>query len=239
MNNQEPIIKVRNLRFRWRSQNPDVLDIVELTIARGERIFIEGISGSGKSTLLCLLAGIMTPQQGEIWMLDRRIDCLAGPRRDRFRADHTGFIFHLFNLIPYLSVLENVLLPCRFSRRRRARALNGGLSLDAEARRLLAHLDLGGEPAAQPVTALSVGQQQRVAAARALIGRPEVVIADEPTSSLDADRRAAFIELLFHEVAAAGATLIFVSHDLNLAQHFDRTLRLTDLNRARRPPAGG
>ena len=206
-----------------------------MTVSRGERVFIEGASGSGKSTLLCLLAGVVTPQQGEIWVLGQRIDRLGGARRDRFRSDHIGFIFQLFNLIPYLSVLENVTLPCRFSPMRRAAALNNGSSLEAAALRLLSHLDLDQGLMARPVTELSVGQQQRVAAARALMGRPEILIADEPTSSLDADRRAAFLELLFRECEAAGTTLVFVSHDVTLERFFDRTIALTEINRVAAP----
>ncbi len=209
-----------------------------MTVSRGERVFIEGASGSGKSTLLCLLAGVVTAQQGEIWVLGQRIDRLGGARRDRFRSDHIGFIFQLFNLIPYLSVLENVTLPCRFSPKRRAAALGNGSSLEAAAVRLLNHLDLDQGLMARPVTELSVGQQQRVAAARALMGRPEILIADEPTSSLDANRRAAFLELLFRECEAANTTLVFVSHDATLERFFDRTIGLTEINRAAAPGKG-
>jgi putative ABC transport system ATP-binding protein len=139
----------------------------------------------------------------------------------------------MFNPIPYLSVVENVTLPCRFSRLRRERALARSGTLEQEALRLLGHLDLA-DPAlvGRAVTTLSVGQQQRVAAARALMGSPEMLIADEPTSALDPDRREAFTRLLFDECRAAGSTLIFVSHDAALEGLFDRTLRLAGLNRA-------
>jgi putative ABC transport system ATP-binding protein len=143
-------------------------------------------------------------------------------------VDHIGLIFQQFNLIPYLSVLDNVLLPCRFSRRRREQA---GDMADSAAR-LLGHLDLDASLWQRPATALSVGQQQRVAAARALIGRPELVIADEPTSSLDAERQAAFLDLLIDECNEAGAALVFVSHDRRLAGRFGRELALTEINRA-------
>ena len=171
-------------------------------------------------------------------MLGQPLHRLGAVERDRFRADHVGYVFQMFNLIPYLSMVENVALPCRFSRRRRTRALARGGNLETEATRLLDHLDLG-DPAlrARPVTELSVGQQQRVAAARALMGAPEILIADEPTSALDADRRESFIQLLFRECQEAGLTLIFVSHDAGLEGLFDRTLRLAEINRAcpRRP----
>jgi len=229
----EPVVALRELRFRWHAEGPDVLVLDRLEVQRGERLFIEGPSGSGKSTLLGLLAGVTVPRQGEVQVLGTRLEQLGGVARDHFRAHHIGFIFQLFNLIPYLSIIDNVTLPCRFSARRRQRALGRSPSLAAEARRLLAHLDLA-EPRllASPVTKLSVGQQQRVAAARALIGAPELLIADEPTSSLDADRRQAFVRLLFEECRAAGATLIFVSHDAGLEPLFDRTLRLAEANAA-------
>jgi putative ABC transport system ATP-binding protein len=229
----EPVVALRELRFRWHVEGPDVLVLDRIEVQHGERLFIEGPSGSGKSTLLGLLAGVAVPRQGEVRVLGTRLEQLGGVARDHFRAHHIGFIFQLFNLIPYLSIIDNVTLPCRFSTRRRQRALARSPSLAAEARRLLAHLDLA-EPRllTSPVTKLSVGQQQRVAAARALIGAPELLIADEPTSSLDADRRQAFVRLLFEECRAAGATLIFVSHDAGLEPLFDRTLRLAEANAA-------
>lgn len=225
----DPLVSLHELRFRWCQQGPDILVIDALEVAAGERLFVEGPSGSGKSTLLGLLAGVNRPQQGRLQVLDQRLDQLGSAARDRFRADHIGYIFQLFNLLPYLGILDNVTLPARFSRRRRERALARSPSLTAEARRLLGHLDLD-QPglSRQPVSALSIGQQQRVAAARALFGAPELLIADEPTSSLDADRRRAFLELLFAECAEMGSTLIFVSHDASLAALFDRTLRLPD-----------
>ncbi|MGF1615759.1 MAG: ATP-binding cassette domain-containing protein [Gammaproteobacteria bacterium] len=228
------IIEVQDLQFRWRSHSAFTLDVPALSIRRGERVFIEGASGSGKSTLLSLLAGVVVPDEGDIAVLGRSTRSLRAAARDRFRADHIGFIFQMFNLIPYLSVLENTVLPCWFSAVRRTKALNHAASLEQEGERLLAHLDLAGAGSLdRPVAELSVGQQQRVAAARALIGGPEIVIADEPTSSLDADRRTAFLNLLFQECRAAQATLVFVSHDTSLAGLFDRTLSLAEINRAR------
>lgn len=228
-----PVIRLHELRFRWRAQEPDILAIDALEVSAGQRLFVEGPSGSGKSTLLGLLAGVNPPQQGRIEVLGQPLDQLSPAARDRFRADHIGYIFQLFNLIPYLGIIDNVTLPARFSHRRRQRALARSPSLAAEAKRLLAHLDLD-QPGLlrQPVSELSIGQQQRVAAARALLGSPELLIADEPTSSLDTDRRRAFIELLFAECAEMGSTLVFVSHDAGLEGLFDRTLRLPELNRA-------
>jgi len=233
----EPAIRLRDVVFRWRSARADVLHIEQLVVSRGERVFIEGPSGSGKSTLLSLIGGVASPGRGSVEVLGRDLARLGNRQRDHFRADHIGFVFQMFNLIPYLSVAENVLLPCRFSRLRRERALARTGDLAVEARRLLAQLDLGDELLDRPVTELSVGQQQRVAAARALMGRPEIVIADEPTSALDADRREGFIRLLFEECAGEGETLVFVSHDRSLAGLFDRTLHLGEVNRAGRGAA--
>jgi putative ABC transport system ATP-binding protein len=228
------VVDLADLRFAWDGGAPAVVDIRSLRIARGERLFLRGPSGSGKSTLLSLLAGVAVAQAGSLRVLGQDLARLSGSGRDRFRADHVGFIFQMFNLIPYLTVIENVMLPCGFSERRSANARRAGGSVRTEAVRLLRHLDMA-EPSLlrKPVTSLSVGQQQRVAAARALIGAPELIVADEPTSSLDADRRHAFIELLFQECARERATLVFVSHDASLAGMFDRTVEFDQINRVR------
>lgn len=231
----EDVINISDLRFSWLNSEAPVLDIGDLRVGRGERVFVEGPSGSGKSTLLSLLAGVVTPQQGAVSVLSQRIETLSSASRDRFRADHIGFIFQMFNLIPYLSVIENVTLPCRFSKKRRENAKRLSANLETEALRLLTHLDMS-DPnlIKRSVTELSVGQQQRVAAARALIGGPEILIADEPTSSLDVTAREAFIRLLFEECEKAQSTLIFVSHDTSLAPLFDQVIRLPEINRAGR-----
>jgi putative ABC transport system ATP-binding protein len=223
-------IDVSGLCFSWDNHEP-LLEIDHLQIKRGARIFIEGPSGSGKSTLLSLIAGVVTPQKGTIAINDEFISALNGADRDRFRANHIGFIYQMFNLIPYLSVVENVTLLCRFSLRRREKAVARSSSFEAEAMRLLKSLGLDGASVInKPANKLSVGQQQRVAAARALIGTPEIIIADEPTSSLDTDYRKAFIRLLFQECNPKQTTLIFVSHDTTLANLFDQTIRLADIN---------
>jgi putative ABC transport system ATP-binding protein len=225
-------IKITDLVFAWNDSAPAVLKIPALNIEHGRRVFIQGPSGSGKSTLLGILAGIATPQTGRVTVMGNRLDLMSGPERDRFRADHLGVIFQMFNLIPYLSIMENVTLPCRFSKRRLKQAAHNG-DVRSEAMRLLSRLGLA-DPfmLRRPVTELSVGQQQRVAAARALLGAPEILIADEPTSSLDAAHRADFIALLFEECRKENTTLVFVSHDTSLAPLFDRSVRLTEINRA-------
>jgi putative ABC transport system ATP-binding protein len=229
--NTDLAIDIAELCFSWSDRDDPVLDIERLQVRRGERLFIEGPSASGKSTLLSLIAGVVTPQKGSVRVTGKPIHALNGADRDRFRADHIGFIYQMFNLIPYLSVVENVTLPCRFSRRRRTRARDRSSSVEAEALRLLRELGMGHETVIRKsAIELSVGQQQRVAAARALIGTPEIIIADEPTSSLDADHRKAFIELLFKECDQVDTTVVFVSHDTTLANNFGRTIRLAEVN---------
>lgn len=223
------VIEIKNLQFRYPAAHEACLDIACFRAVAGESIFLYGPSGSGKSTLLGLLGGVLIAHQGSVEILGNDLGAMRPVQRDRLRADHIGFIFQQFNLIPYLSVVENVLLPCRFSSRR-LRQL-GANSLPEEAQRLLTHLDLAPALWQKPVTQLSVGQQQRVAAARALIGRPEIIIADEPTSALDAERQMAFLELLFRECAESGSTLLFVSHDQRLARGFDREIAVDELNR--------
>jgi len=228
-----PLLKVENLRFRWPSGPRDVVDIPELSIQQGERVFIKGESGSGKTTLLSLLGGINLPDSGRINLLGTDIGQLKQSHRDQFRADHIGFVFQLFNLIPYLSVIENITLACAFSSQRKAKALVKSSTLEDEAYRLLSHLQLQDRSLLnKPVSDLSVGQQQRVAAARALIGSPELIIADEPTSALDADTREHFLSLLLSECEHSGSTVLFVSHDPSLEKTFDRSIHLNKLNRA-------
>jgi putative ABC transport system ATP-binding protein len=204
-----------------------------MTVEPGEKLFLVGHSGSGKSTLLSLLAGVIVPQSGKLSVLGQDLSTLSSAQRDHFRADHVGFIFQLFNLIPYLSVVDNVLLPLRFSASRRQHVEQLHHDEVSEARRLLEHLGLK-DPALlqRPVTDLSVGQQQRVAAARSLIGAPQLLIADEPTSALDPHHRQAFIELLFRECEEQGSTLLFVSHDHALGARFDRQIDMADINLA-------
>ena len=219
-------IRVAGLRFGY-GAGRELIDIPELRIEAGERVFLHGPSGSGKTTLLGLLAGVLTPRSGQVVHRDAHdFAKMSTSARDAYRGAHIGYIFQLFNLIPYLTVRENIELPLRLHAVRRARA-------KATVKQLAEHLGIADELNAS-ATELSVGQQQRVAAARALIGAPELVIADEPTSSLDTDHRERFLELLFAEVRTAGATLLFVSHDRSLAPLFDRTLSLPELNRVAR-----
>ncbi len=223
----EDLLNITHLDYRWPGSRRFNLSIASLRMRRGETLYLRGASGSGKSTLLAAIAGVVDLPPGSITVDGIDVGRLRGGARDRFRANHLGMLFQLFNLLPWLSAVENVMLPCRFSSQRRDRA---GPSPSASAERLLG--ELGFEDTAllhAPAGQLSVGQQQRVAAARALIGSPGLVLADEPTSALDESAKGVFVDLLLRECAAAGAGLLFVSHDRSLEPHFDRVLELSEL----------
>ncbi len=238
MTDASPALDLSGVRFAYRRGAPDVIDIAGFTLARGERVFLKGASGSGKSTLLGLIAGILEPREGALRVLGEPLAKMSPAERDRFRAAHLGVIFQMFNLLPYLPVGANVTLPCRFSAARATAAQAAG-GVESEARRLLSRLGLDtADVWDRRAAELSVGQQQRVAAARALIGGPGLILADEPTSALDADSRDSFIALLKDECQASNAALLFVSHDGGLASHFDRALDLSELNTARAGTAG-
>ncbi len=224
----DDVIWINNLQFSWPGASTPVLDIEQFQLQRGRHLFIQGASGCGKTTLLNLLSGINQTDSGSVRVLGQELNALNALQRDRFRADHLGVIFQQFNLLPYLNILDNVALPCSFSRRRRQKAGD----IDTAAQQMLEELQIPVSMFNRHVMDLSVGQQQRVAVARALIGNPELVIADEPTSALDSDNRDSFIELLFRRATEHESTLIFVSHDQHLASHFDNRINLVDINRA-------
>lgn len=215
-------LRISQVEFRW-DQTQAPLSYPGITLTAGEHLFLRGPSGSGKSTLLSLLGGLILPDNGTVNLLGTDLATLTSGQRDRFRADHMGVIFQQFNLVPYLTTLENVMLPCRLSRKRRARAVP---TPEREAESLLSALDIPESHWHRRVTGLSVGQQQRVAAARALTGGPELILADEPTSALDSDNRDRFIELLLGLAAEKHSSVVFVSHDQSLAARFDRQLAL-------------
>lgn len=206
-----------------------VLDIPQLLIEQGSSVLLRGVSGGGKSTLLGLLAGVLLPGRGRVEVAGHALQMMRGAARDRFRADHLGVIFQQFNLLPFLSVRDNIALGLRFSRLRSAR-ISG--PLDAEIARLLQALQLNPELMQRRAGTLSVGQQQRVAAARALIGRPAVLLADEPTSALDREAATAFLQLMSVQCQAAGTTVLVVSHDDSLQPLFDRTISLSEINQS-------
>ncbi len=226
------LLSLTGLRHGWPGDPHDVLDIDTLDLPAGQTAFVRGPSGCGKSTLLALVAGVQRARSGRVELLGQDWGRLSASACDRRRADHIGIVFQQFNLLPYLSVLDNVLLPCRLSSLRAIRAGADAAARARSARHLLDRVGLGGDLVTRRADRLSVGQQQRVAAARALIGAPELVLADEPTSALDEARRDAFMDLLLGACAEAGSTLVFVSHDARLAPRFDRVIDLPTLNRA-------
>lgn len=222
------LLELEDILFTWPGASRPVLDISAFAMEDGEKVFLYGPSGSGKSTLLALIGGLIAPDQGRIVCKQQTLNTLSRRGRDRFRAAELGVIFQQFNLLPWLDLENNVALPCRFSRQRAERAGN----VKQEARRLLAAMDLPQADWTRRADGLSVGQQQRVAAARALIGQPALILADEPTSALDTDRRNGFLDLLFNQVDQAGSGLLFVSHDQGLADRFDRQVDLRAINQA-------
>lgn len=222
----EALVEINDITFSWAEHENPILEIKQLHVNKSEHVFIRGDSGSGKTTLLNLLCGIHIAQSGQVSILGKNIGSLNNQDRDRFRGDHLGVIFQQFNLLPFLSVGENIALPCRFSSSRRNKIDN----IDIEIMRLLEAVDLPTSIINRSMTELSVGQQQRVAVCRALIGSPELIIADEPTSSLDARNRDRFLDLLFSEADKHNSTIIFVSHDEQITQQFSKIIELAELN---------
>ena len=213
-------VEIRDVRFRYPGAAVDCLDIELLQVEAGARVFLYGPSGSGKSTLLGLIGGVIPVQQGTLNLLGKNIAHMRPAICDRLRADHIGFIFQQFNLIPTLSCLENISVPL---------LLNGVSRRDAEARsrEAMKLVGLESKTREQP-TNLSGGQQQRVAIARALVHEPRLIICDEPTSALDKDTGAKIMELL-HEVAKApNRSVIVVTHDTRIFRYADRMTEMED-----------
>lgn len=215
-----PVLDCKNLVFRHAGSQFE-LRVHDFCMHDGETVFLEGNSGSGKSTFLNLMAGVLLPQSGQIKLLGQNLSQISSSRCDAFRVDHVGFLFQQFNLLSYLSVIDNVILPCMFSKHRKQNAIVDAGGVLAAAKRLLDALGMG-NCLTQSVSTLSVGQQQRVAAARALIGKPRLIMADEPTSALDAVHKALFVEILLEQATQQGTAVLLVSHDPSLAQHCTR-----------------
>ncbi len=223
-----PMIHVQNLRFAY-AGGPTVLDLPELVIEEGEAVFLHGPSGHGKSTLLGLISGVLPLQEGRIQVLGKDLAALSARARDRLRGQGIGYIFQMFNLLPYLTVEENIALPGIIHPSR----MEAGADAREEARSLARALGLAAH-LNRPVHRLSIGQQQRAAAARALLGKPRLLIADEPTSALDEENAVAFMKLLLDLRKERSTTLLFVSHDRRLSGLFQRSLSLDEINRAPR-----
>ncbi|MFT5277502.1 MAG: putative ABC transport system ATP-binding protein [Glaciecola sp.] len=219
-------IFIRNLRFAYNKSMP-IIDIVDWQVAKSDHVFLYGPSGCGKSTLLSLLCGILSPSEGTIDILNTDITALKASKRDQFRAKNIGVVFQQFNLVPYLSVHDNIQLAMHFA--------NNNVDKEEAFKRitgLLQALQLPNETLQQKASELSVGQQQRVAIARALVNQPKLLIVDEPTSALDASAKDAFMKVLIQTANQAKAALIFVSHDKSLASHFHRVESLAQMNNA-------
>ena len=226
--NGPPAIHIEQLQFSWAAKTAEnsshTLSIPQWIVNQGEKLFIEGRSGSGKSTLLNIISGILSPVQGKVSIMGTDLTALSPTQRDHFRANNMGVIFQQFNLLPYLSVQENIRLSRLF--------VTGKDRTFNEVGPLLAGLNLSADLARRKASELSIGQQQRVAVARALCHRPPLIIADEPTSALDTRNRNEFIELLLAQAETFGSTVLFVSHDQALARHFDRAISMEVLNEA-------
>ena len=224
-------ISLSNIKFSWGSAESDFqLKLNNFQLNRQESSILVGPSGAGKSTLLSLICGTIRPEEGTVRILDQSIENKSAAERDSFRADHLGIIFQHFNLIPYLSAIDNVLLPLHFSSNRKKKSGKTQSKLVLEAERLLRALGIVPETLGrQKANTLSIGQQQRVAAARAFIGSPELIIADEPTSSLDEKSQDEFLDQLFSQKEVTGATLIMVSHNARVAKRFNKLIKLQDI----------
>ena len=228
--NIDTVLKLKDLVFGYDTSS-DIIQLDDFTINRGESVFLRGPSGSGKSTLLGLIGGVLKPNSGQVEICGAAISDVSSHKRDALRADHLGIIFQQLNLLPYLDIVQNVTLPCRFSKIRAKRAMEETGSLTQTAQKLVSDLGIPANMMSRNVGNLSIGQQQRVAVARALIGGPDLIIADEPTSALDTDNRDRFIELLDEQRKRYNCALLFVSHDLSLSKHFDKAVSLSDINR--------
>lgn len=230
-NAQVPAVLVESLLFSYVASKP-IIDIKIWQLAKSEQVFLYGPSGCGKSTLLNLISGILSPQEGKVSVLGTDIASLKTSKRDRFRAQHIGVVFQQFNLVPYLSVLDNIQLAMHFANDESAKtdAVKKESTKQQRIVAMLRALQLPSDCILQKASELSVGQQQRVAIARALINKPDVLIVDEPTSALDAEAKDAFMQVLTDTAISSNAALIFVSHDHSLAKHFKRVESLTETN---------
>ncbi len=215
------MIRLREVQKRFGAADgaAPVLFVRELDVARGERVALMGASGSGKTTILNLVGGLLAADAGQVQVAGQELSSLGEAGRDRFRARHVGYLFQTFHLLDGWTACENVELGASFTGRR------------VEAGRAVALLrEVGlGERLDHWPRQLSVGQQARVALARALINKPEVLLADEPTGALDAENGAKVLRLILDAAQAEGSTVLCATHDPAVAGAFDRVVRLEDL----------
>lgn len=222
-------IRAENISFAWPKQKP-LYTNVSFELHPGEKYLITGPSGCGKSTLLNLLAGVVEPSSGSIWIHQQQIHALSASAKDQLRGEQMGFIFQQFNLLPYLSVRDNILLPAHLFSKRKDAALAQFGRLDDALRYYMNHLGLSADLEHQAAHRLSIGQQQRVAAARAFMGNPSIVIADEPTSALDEANQTQLLKLFFALADEQQTALLVVSHDSRLCPYFDRQFQLGEVS---------
>ena len=213
-----PVLSVQNLSKSVQDSSGvlTILHTLAFDVAPGESVAIVGASGSGKSTLLSLLAGLDTPTEGEIWMCGQNLASMNEDQRAAHRARHVGFVFQNFQLISHLTALENVMLPME---------LQGDAQASPKAKAMLERVGLGQRLQHRPVV-MSGGEQQRVALARAFVMQPDILMADEPTGSLDHDTGVAVMDLMFSLNKEKGTTLILVTHDEEIAARCDRRLHI-------------
>ena len=209
----------------WSKKSNFKIFIQNLEIKKGEKVLLLGESGSGKTTLLSLLCGFLNPLSGTISINGNEINKLSSKSKDEYRADNIGIIFQQFNLLPYAGVIDNILLPLYFSKVRS----NSIINPQETALQLCKQLRLPDDINDYKANRLSVGQQQRVAVARALIGNPSLIIADEPTSSIDTEAQQIFLDLMFEQIYKNKSTLLMVSHDKSLSSRFDRLIDINEI----------
>ncbi|MBN2474964.1 MAG: ABC transporter ATP-binding protein [Pirellulales bacterium] len=197
-----------------------ILDIAEFNVAPAEQMVLVGRSGGGKTTLLHVIAGISRPDAGKVRIDDWEITLFSEAECDRFRAERIGYVFQTFNLLPGFSALENVLLAMRFTR---------GRPDKARARQLLERVGLGHRTTHKP-TMLSVGEQQRVAVARALANQPKLLLADEPTANVDSGHQQQVLDLIRQTCAEEDVALVLVTHTPEVAGQFERVDHLEEIN---------
>ncbi len=221
----DSIVKIESLRFQWSKNNNFKIFVPKLEVGRGKKVLFLGESGSGKTTLLSLICGFLEPLSGSISINDKIISDLTSTNKDAYRSDNIGIIFQQFNLLPYANVIDNIILPLYFSKQRSKKVEN---KINA-AMDLCDQLRLPESILNQKASNLSVGQQQRVAVARALIGSPSIIVADEPTSSLDTEAQELFLDLMFDQISKNSSTLLMVSHDKSLTNYFDQVIDINEI----------
>ena len=213
---------LHNIQFSWPKQLTPLFEIDSLNLPQGQTLFIGGPSGCGKSSLLSLITGIQVAKQGTCCVLGVALNELSSSQRDRFRGERLGLIFQQFNLLPFLTVQENIELPSKLfaSRHSKSTQLYGSVQRHTDI--LCDALHLSHNLRQRQAHLLSVGEQQRVAAARALLGCPELIVADEPTSALDEENKVDFLNLLLTTAKAQNSSVVTVSHDMRIANQFDQ-----------------